>query len=57
MPNLDQRLNAALQELHEAHTYKRLRNIAAPMDTTTRIDGVGEVLVFCSNNYLGLANR
>jgi glycine C-acetyltransferase len=46
-----------LKELHSARTYKLLRNITAPMDTVTTIDGIGEVLVFCSNNYLGLANH
>ncbi|MBL4820523.1 MAG: glycine C-acetyltransferase [Gammaproteobacteria bacterium] len=43
--------------MHNAGTYKRLRHITAPMDTQTHIVGVGEVLVFCSNNYLGLANH
>ncbi len=57
MSTLGQRLASALQELHAARTYKRLHNITAPMDTVTDIDGVGEVLVFCSNNYLGLANH
>jgi glycine C-acetyltransferase len=57
MSKLDQRLAAALTELRESGTYKVLRNITAPMAPTTRIDGIGEVLVFCSNNYLGLANH
>ncbi|HEY5622846.1 MAG TPA: glycine C-acetyltransferase [Gammaproteobacteria bacterium] len=57
MSKLDRRLQATLQELRSAGTYKVLRNITAPMAPTTVIDGVGEVLVFCSNNYLGLANH
>ena len=57
MTELDTRLANTLAELHDAGTYKLLRNITAPMDTRTRIAGVGEVLVFCSNNYLGLANH
>jgi len=57
MSELDTRLAQALSDLHSSGTYKRLRRISAPMDTRTHIDGVGEVLVFCSNNYLGLANH
>lgn len=57
MSTLGQRLSHTLRELHAARTYKVLRNITAPMDTVSTIDGVGEVLVFCSNNYLGLANH
>lgn len=57
MTILDQRLRGSLQALREAGTYKVLRRITAPMGPTTTIDGVGEVLVFCSNNYLGLANH
>jgi len=57
MSELDTRLAQSLTELHNAGTYKLLRPITAPMDTLTHIEGVGEVLVFCSNNYLGLANH
>lgn len=53
----DQRLANTLTELRSAGTFKVLRNITAPMGPVTTIDGVGEVLVFCSNNYLGLANH
>jgi 7-keto-8-aminopelargonate synthetase-like enzyme len=57
MSTLDQRLGDTLAALRSAGTLKVLRNITAPMGATTFIDGVGEVLVFCSNNYLGLANH
>jgi glycine C-acetyltransferase len=57
MPTLDQRLSDALDALRSAGTLKVLRNITAPMGPTTVIEGVGEVLVFCSNNYLGLADH
>ncbi|MGD8323583.1 MAG: glycine C-acetyltransferase [Gammaproteobacteria bacterium] len=57
MSKLDQRLAAALTELRESGTLKILRNITTPMAATTRIEGIGEVLVFCSNNYLGLADH
>jgi glycine C-acetyltransferase len=57
MSTLDQRLGATLDALRSAGTLKVLRNITAPMGPTTVIEGVGEVLVFCSNNYLGLADH
>lgn len=57
MPKLDQRLSNTLDGLRSAGTYKQLRNIMAPMAPVTVIDGIGEVLVFCSNNYLGLADH
>jgi len=57
MSKLQQRLRQAISESHASGTYKVLRNITAPMAPVTVIDGVGEVLVFCSNNYLGLANH
>lgn len=57
MSALDDRLRATLAQLHEAGTYKALRYLTTPMAPVTTIDGLGEVLVFCSNNYLGLANH
>jgi glycine C-acetyltransferase len=54
---LDERLAGTLTALRGAGTYKTLRTVTAPMGATTVIDGVGEVLVFCSNNYLGLADH
>ncbi|MGD8339169.1 MAG: glycine C-acetyltransferase [Gammaproteobacteria bacterium] len=57
MSKLKRRLDQALEELHASGTYKSLRNITAPMAPQTVIEGIGEVLVFCSNNYLGLADH
>jgi len=57
MSKLDDRTSRTLAELRAAGTYKVLRTVTAPMGATTLIDGIGEVLVFCSNNYLGLANH
>jgi glycine C-acetyltransferase len=54
---LETRLSSRLTALKEAGTYKVLRSISTPMAPTANIAGVGEVLVFCSNNYLGLANH
>ena len=57
MTILSTRLRSTLDELRAAGTYKRLRHLTAPMGPVTTIDGLGEVVVFCSNNYLGLANH
>jgi len=54
---LDVRLRKTLDQLHASGTYKNLRYLTSPMEPITTIDGLGEVLVFCSNNYLGLANH
>ncbi|MBX3373492.1 MAG: aminotransferase class I/II-fold pyridoxal phosphate-dependent enzyme [Phycisphaeraceae bacterium] len=43
--------------LEETGQYKRLQTIEGPMGATVRLRGVGEVVCFCSNNYLGLANH
>ena len=55
--NFDTRTKKLLSGLREAGTYKRLRYIQGPMDATVRLDGVGDVIVLCSNNYLGLAHH
>ena len=57
MSALNDRLTQAIEDSRRAGTYKHLRYLTAPMGPTTVIDGLGEVLVFCANNYLGLANH
>ena len=57
MSRLSQRLAAGLNDLRASGTFKVLRHLEAPMGPTTTIEGIGNVLVFCSNNYLGLANH
>ncbi|MFN0011789.1 MAG: aminotransferase class I/II-fold pyridoxal phosphate-dependent enzyme [Phycisphaerales bacterium] len=61
MSKLESRLGTVLDGLHGAGQYKHLRVIDSPMDARVRVrmpDGaVREVLCFCSNNYLGLANH
>jgi glycine C-acetyltransferase len=47
---------ARLNELRERNLYRSLRLIEGPQDSRVRIDN-REVLVFCSNNFLGLANH
>jgi glycine C-acetyltransferase len=57
MTTLSNRLRKTLGELQDAGTYKHLRHLTTPMAPITHMDEIGEVLVFCSNNYLGLANH
>jgi len=57
MTVLGERLRTALQDLKTAGTYKQLRHVTGSMGPTVNLDGQGDVLVFCSNNYLGLANH
>jgi 8-amino-7-oxononanoate synthase len=45
-----------LEELREQGLYRRLRLIEGPQGTRVTLDG-NPVLLLCSNNYLGLADR
>ena len=59
MPNraFDERTDALLAGLRASGQYKRLSYLAGPMSATVRIEGRGEMIVLCSNNYLGLADH
>jgi 8-amino-7-oxononanoate synthase len=45
-----------LQSLRKASLYRRIRSVAGEQDAILTVDG-RQVLNFCSNNYLGLANH
>ena len=45
-----------LEELREAGLYRRLRLVSGPQGSRVLLDG-REVLLLCSNNYLGLADH
>ena len=49
------RSSAVVTELVESGQYKSLREVQSPMGPVVSIDG-REVVVLCSNDYLGLAN-
>jgi glycine C-acetyltransferase len=49
-------LEQELQSLHDQGLYNRIRTIQSPQGAWLKVDGK-EVLNFCSNNYLGLANH
>jgi len=50
-------LSNTMAEIRAAGTEKVLKTLEGPMDARVQIAGHGEVLVLCSNNYLGLANH
>ncbi len=50
------RMDAELKEIEEDGLYKRERIITTPQDADIRVEGAGEVINFCANNYLGLAD-
>jgi glycine C-acetyltransferase len=52
-----QRFRAELDEIESAGLYKRERQITTPQRVAIRTAERGEVLNFCANNYLGLADN
>ncbi len=51
------RLNKTLAEIRAAGLYKAERVITTPQSVEIRVQSGEEVLNFCANNYLGLANH
>lgn len=51
------RSSEIIGSLTESGQLKPFYNITSPMRPIVEIEGKGEVLVLCSNNYLGLADR
>ncbi len=54
---LDRRAGDLLSELQSTGQYKHLQTITGPMGPVVELAGRGEVVMLCSNNYLGLANH
>jgi glycine C-acetyltransferase len=50
-------LETTLEEIRAAGLYKTERVITTPQSVEIRVKGGEEVLNFCANNYLGLANN
>ncbi len=54
--NFKKHIEAQLDEIRSGGLYKDERIIASPQDAKIKVAGGEEVLNFCANNYLGLAN-
>ncbi|RIK84778.1 MAG: glycine C-acetyltransferase [Planctomycetota bacterium] len=46
-----------LTGLRDSGQYKEFLTLSSPLGATAAVEGRGEVLVLCSNNYLGLADH
>ena len=49
-------IDEELQNLHQAGLYNNIRTLGSPQGAWLVVDNK-KVLIFCSNNYLGLANH
>lgn len=54
--NLWDRISADLDAMRQQGQFKQLKVLGTPMGPVARMEGLGEVVVLCSNDYLGLAN-
>ncbi|QDU96744.1 aminotransferase class I/II-fold pyridoxal phosphate-dependent enzyme [Lignipirellula cremea] len=59
MPNaaFQSRNRELLESLETSRQKKRFLVLDGPLGPIAQVEGVGEVIVLCSNNYLGLANH
>ncbi|MGZ5005709.1 MAG: glycine C-acetyltransferase [Chthoniobacterales bacterium] len=57
LAEFDQQLVRTLDEIRSAGLYKTERIITTPQDAHIKVTGGRQVLNFCANNYLGLANH
>ncbi|MDQ2868291.1 MAG: glycine C-acetyltransferase [Verrucomicrobiota bacterium] len=57
LPQFDQQLSQALEKIRAQGLFKNERIITSPQDAHIRVGDAREVLNFCANNYLGLADH
>lgn len=55
--NFYKNIQNKLKSLKENGTYKNLRFISSPVSGHTEVEEFDDVILMCSNNYLGLANK
>ena len=53
---VEEQLSQVLQDIRDAGTWKNERVITTPQAARIAVQGGAQVLNFCANNYLGLAN-
>jgi len=51
-----EKIDADLDAMRAAGQFKHLQNLLTPMGPVARLESAGEVVLLCSNDYLGLAN-
>jgi glycine C-acetyltransferase len=56
-PIFDTRARDLLKSLADSRQLKTFYQLTGPLGATATIEGHGEVIVLCSNNYLGLADH
>ena len=56
-PAFLERLRQQLDQVRTDGLFKSERVITSPQQADIRVEGGGEVINFCANNYLGLANH
>ena len=54
---LDRRLGEELEEMKERGVHKELQHILGRQSAVVELEGYGEVVNLCSNNYLGLCDE
>ncbi|MFW6193428.1 MAG: glycine C-acetyltransferase [Gemmatimonadota bacterium] len=54
---LDQRLQREIRELKDSGEYKVLQNVLGEQAAVVELEGYGETVNLCSNNYLGLCDE
>lgn len=57
MNGLEDRLRQELDDSRRAGTYKVLRHLDGATGPVVQVEGRGDLLMLCSNNYLGLADH
>ncbi len=57
MESIETRLTGELEQIREQGLYKTERIITSPQNVEITVEGGQEVLNFCANNYLGLADH
>ena len=53
----DDELKAGIEQLKTDRVYKRLNYLDSPQSSRVKMEGKGDVLIFSSNNYLGLSDE
>ena len=55
--NFDSELKKGIEQLKADRVYKRLNYLDSPQSARVKMEGRGDVLIFSSNNYLGLSDE